>query len=98
MSDAEAKLAAFFREDRPKAPDAKFRLAVLERRARRQFRLYLGVVMAGGALAIGCIVTMVPHLPAWTVAQPVSGAIPFVSVVVTGASLLLAFARTHQTF
>ena len=29
MSEAEAKLAAFWREDRPRVPDAAFRLAVL---------------------------------------------------------------------
>ena len=98
MSNAEAKLAAFFREDRPKVSDAAFRLAVLERRARRRFHLYTAWIVAGGVVAAGCVMTLAPHLSAWTASQPVSGTIPFVSVAVTGASLLLAFARARRSF
>jgi hypothetical protein len=98
MNEAEAKLGAFWREDRPKASDAAFRLAVLERRARRRFYLYTGWVVAGGVLAAGCTVTMTPNLSPWSAFQPAAGTIPFLSVVVTGACMLLAFTRTRQTF
>ena len=98
MSDAESKLTAFWREDRPKGSDAAFRLAVLERRARRRFYLYTGWVAAGGALAAGCVAAIAPDLSAWTVSQPVAETIPVLSVVVTGACMLLAFARTRQIF
>jgi hypothetical protein len=98
MSDAEAKLAAFWRENRPKPSDATFRLAVLERRARRRFYFYTGWVAAGGALAAGGVAAMSPALSSWTVSQPASGTMPLLSVVITGACMLLAFARTRQTF
>jgi hypothetical protein len=98
MSDAEAKLAAFWREDFPKVSDTAFRLAVLERRARRRFYLYTGWIVAGGVLAAGCVAVVAPYLPTLAAPQPVSGMIPFLSVVVTGACMLLAFTRTRQTF
>jgi hypothetical protein len=98
MSDAEAKLAAFWREDRPKVSDAAFRLAVLERRARRRFYRQTGWVAVGGVFAAGCLAIIVPELPALSASQPMPGAIPFVSVVITGACALLAYTRTRQTF
>jgi hypothetical protein len=98
MSDAEAKLAAFFREDRPKTSDAAFRLAVLERRARRQFYRTTGWIAAGGVLALGCVAAISPHIPAANISPPMTGTVPLLSVVVTGACVLLAFTRTRQTF
>ncbi len=98
MSDADAKLAAFWREDRPKISDAAFRLAVLERRARRRFYRHTGWVAAGGAFVTACLAMIVPDLPAFSPSQPMPGAIPFVSVVVTGACILLAYTRTRRTF
>jgi TRAP-type C4-dicarboxylate transport system permease small subunit len=98
MSDAEAKLAAFFREYRPRASDAAFRLAVLERRAQQRFYRYTGWIVAGGVLAVGCVAAMSPDLSAWTASQPISGAIPALSVVMTGACMLLAYTRIRQTF
>lgn len=98
MSDAETRLAAFFREERPKASDAVFRLAVLERRAQRRFYLYTGWVIAGGALAAGCVMAVSPHIPAANISHPITGMVPLLSVVVTGACVLLAFGRARQTF
>jgi hypothetical protein len=98
MSDAEAKLAAFWREDRPKTSDAAFRLAVLERRARRRFYLYTGWVVAGGVLVASGFAAIAPDLSAWTMSQPLSETIPVLSVVVTGACMLLAYTRIRQTF
>ena len=98
MSDADAKLAAFFREDRPKFSDAAFRLAVLERRARRRFYLYMAWIGAAGISVAGCLVAMSPNLSELSASQATPGTIPLVSVVVTGACVLLAFARTRQTF
>ncbi|HTT96821.1 MAG TPA: hypothetical protein VMF58_02140 [Rhizomicrobium sp.] len=98
MSDTETKLAAFFRAERPKASDAAFRLAVLERRARRQFYRYTGGVVAGGVFAAGCVAALAPDLSALTASQPLPGAIPFVCVIVTGACMALAYARSRQTF
>ena len=98
MSDAEAKLAAFWREDRPKASDAPFRLAVLERRSRQRFYRQTGWVAAGGAFVTACVAMIAPDLPALSVSQAMTDTIPFVSVVITGACILLAYARTRQTF
>ena len=98
MSDAEAKLAAFFREGRPRSQDAAFRLAVLERRALQRFYRYTGWVAGGGVLAVGCVAAMSPDLSAWTASQPLPGTIPLVSVVATGACMLRAFSRMPQTF
>lgn len=98
MSDAEAKLAAFFREERPKLSDAAFRLAVLERRARRQFYVYTGWVVAGGIFAAGCVASIAPNLSGLNTAPMMSGAIPILSVIVTGACMLLAYTRIRQTF
>jgi len=95
MSDAEAKLAAFWREDRPKVSDAAFRLAVLERRARQRFYRHMGWVAAGGVFAAGCLALIAPALSA---SQPVPEAIRFVSVAFTGVCILLAYTRTRQTF
>ncbi len=98
MSEAEAKLAAFWREDRPRVPDAAFRLAVLERRARRRFYLYSGSVVAGGMLAAGCMAAIAPELSALSVSPPLPGAVPLASMVVTGACMLLAYTRSRQVF
>ena len=98
MSDAEAKLAAFWREGRPKVSDATFRLAVLEGRARRRFYRRTGWVAAGGVFAAACLAMIMPDLTDLSASQPVSGTLPFVSVVVTAACILLAYTRTRQTF
>jgi hypothetical protein len=98
MSDAEAKLAAFFREDRPRSSDAAFRLAVLERRARHRFHVFTAWVVAGGALAVGCVAAISPNLTALNLSQPLSGAAPLLSVLVTGACMTLAYIRTRQSF
>ena len=98
MSDAEAKLAAFWREDRPKASDAAFRLAVLERRARQRFHLYTAWIVAGGVLAAGCVAAIAPNLAALGASEPMPGTVPLLSVVVTGACMVLAYTRSRQTF
>jgi type VI protein secretion system component VasF len=98
MNDAEAKLAAFWREDRPSAPDWAFRLAVLERRARRQFHLTSAWIVAGGLLAVLLVALLVPSLPVWTPSQTTLAALPLLSAVATGACLMWCFVRSRQTF
>ena len=98
MSDAEAKLAAFWRQDRPPVSDAAFRLAVLERRARRRFNRTTGWIAACGVLALGVVGAVSPHMPAANISQSMAGMVPVLSVVVTGACVLLAFTRARQSF
>lgn len=98
MSDADAKLAAFWREDRPKASDAAFRVAVLERRARLRFYRTTGWISASGVLAVGCVAATSPHIPVGNVSQPMMGMVPLLSVMVTGACMLLAYTRSRQSF
>jgi hypothetical protein len=98
MTDAEAKLAAFWREDRPSAPDAAFRLAVMERRAHRRFRAATACIVVIGVCAAMLIALIVPSLPVWTPSQTTLAALPLLSAVATGACLLWVFARSRQTF
>jgi len=83
MSDADAKLAAFWRESARKCPTLRFRLAVLERRARRRFYLHTSWVAAAAWFVTACLAMIAPDLPALSVSQPMPGAVAIVSVVVT---------------
>ena len=98
MSDAEAKLAAFWREDRPKASDVAFRLAVLERRARAvSMSIRDGWLQAAYSWRDVWLRLRRTFRPS-SVSQPMPGAIPVLSVVLTGACMLLAYMRSRQTF
>jgi hypothetical protein len=89
MRDAEAKLAAFWRADRPSVPDAMFRIGVLEQRARRRFHISVAWIAVAGLFAAAVIVMLVPALPVWTPSHTVLAALPFLSVIT--ASILLFF-------
>lgn len=98
MNDAEARLAAFWRADRPSAPDAVFRLAVLERRARRRFHVAVAWVSASGASVVAATALLVPSLPVWTPSQATLAALPLLSVVATCACMMWAFLRGRESF
>lgn len=89
MNDAEAKLAAFWRAERPPTPDAMFRLAVMERRARRRFHTGVAWIVAAGLFAAVMIALLVPAIPAWTPSHVILASLPAVSVFTAG--LLLFF-------
>jgi type VI protein secretion system component VasF len=98
MNDAESKLAAFWRADRPSAPDAVFRLAVMERRARRRFHVATAWIVATGVCAIALVGLLVPSLPVWTPSQTALATLPLLSIVGAGSCVTWAFLRGRQAF
>ena len=96
MNDAEAKLAAFWRSDRPRMPDAVFRLAVMERRARRRFYAATAWIAAIGLCTAGLIALLVPSLPVWTPSQATPAALPLLSIVATCACMTWVFMRSRM--
>lgn len=98
MNDNDAKLAAFWRADRPSVPDAVFRLAVLERHAQRRFHVAVAWVSAAGAAAFAATALLVPSLPVWTPSQTALATLPFLSVVTTGVCVMWVFVRGRESF
>jgi hypothetical protein len=93
MNDTEAKLAAFWRMERPRAQDAAFRVAVMERRVRQRLRAATAWIAIAGVFAVALIVFLVPLLPVWTPSPTTLAALPFLSVLGTCACLMWVFMR-----
>lgn len=62
MSTQDERLAALLRADRPAARDGAFRVAVLERAARRRLWRRLALVLAAGGLATAGVALISPQL------------------------------------
>lgn len=64
MNDEDVRLRALFGAERPRAYDAVFRLAVLERRNGRQFRLRLLLLAIFGTAGLIAVAATAIALPA----------------------------------
>ena len=62
MSDADARLAALLRADRPPAVDSRFRLGVLEGQTRQRLRTRLGLLMVAGGSVTAALSGLAPRL------------------------------------
>lgn len=60
MSDLDAKLESLWPAQRPPARDAAFRIALLERRARRRMWQRMAVIGAAAAVLTGAIIAFAP--------------------------------------
>jgi type VI protein secretion system component VasF len=98
MNDAEAKLAAFWRAERPSVPDAAFRLTVMERRAHQRFRVATAWIVVIGLCALGLIALLIPSLPVWKPSQTTLASFESVSVLATIAFVAWVFGRGRQAF
>lgn len=98
MSDADSKLAAFWRDGRPRSPDAAFRLAVLERRSRQRFHRAMAWVILAGLSTLACVAVLAPKLSAVAASLSVGEPWRMLSAIGTCALMLWAFVRSRQTF
>jgi len=83
MTEADDRLKALLQADLPPGPDARFRLAVLERMERRRAGVRLAVVVVAGLAASAGAAVLGPQLSA-----------DFSRTALVVASLLIAAAAT----
>jgi hypothetical protein len=85
MTDADAGLKALLRADAPAARDPWFRIALIERMARRRLRRRLVVVGAAGAAGAALLAPLAPalsRLAADGVALPAAGVLVVLAATV----------------
>jgi hypothetical protein len=86
MTDTDARLKALMRADGPAARDPWFRLALMERMARRRLQRRLAVVSAMGVAGALLLAAFAPALsrPAASDVLPMAGALMGLAVAVWG--------------
>lgn len=100
MTDPEARLdaglPALLGEDLPPGRDPAFRLAVLERLARRDARRRLAAVLAAGVAATGLVAALSPGLTAQLPVLAGSGLLSALGLAVAAAATLWGLGRMRR--
>ena len=88
MSPADQRLAALLREGDPPVRDPAFRLAVLERQARRDLQRRMAMVLGAGAAATALLAAASPSLTTAVTASAPSGTLPAAALALALLSMV----------
>jgi|GEM_PF-7106308 len=96
MSEADARLTALLRQDDPPARDPGFRLAVLERLARRRLQRRMAAVVGVGVAAIAVLVLARPDLGPALAGVNAAAAAPLLGLGAAVLAMIWALGRAGR--